>query len=473
MQELSELFQKRFGHAPESVVKLAGAGSSRQYIRLSSPAASVIGTVGDNVAENEAFLAFDAFFRARSLPVPEVIAVSDDKLAYLQQDLGSTSLYDIIAANGWPLPSGSLSLIERSMELLARFHACGVEGFDMELCFPRSAMDKQCVMWDLNYFKYCFLKLTGLNIDESSLEADFAHICSCVAMEKSNCFTLRDFQSRNLMVHNDELYVIDFQGSRMGSPLYDVASFLWQGRLNLPAEQIWAFAEKYVEAARREGVDIPDNWRDELKYIALFRLLQVLGAYGLRGLHERKVQFMSAISPVSQRISDLLASSTGERLPYLRTIISQLLCDSRFNPVPSSAGHLLVTIYSFSYKKGIPASYDGNGGGYVFDCRAIHNPGRYDQYKKLTGMDAPVIQFLEDDGEMLTFMDHCYALVDHSVEEYLKRGFSNLMVCFGCTGGQHRSVYGAEAMARHISEHYDVDVTLIHREQGVQRHYAK
>ena len=130
---------------------------------------------------------------------------------------------------------------------------------------------------------------------------------------------------------------------------------------------------------------------------------------------------------------------------------------------------LLVTIYSFSYKRGVPADASGNGGGYVFDCRGTNNPGRYEQYKTLTGLDQPVIDFLEKDGEILTFLESVYALVDHHVARFIERDFTNLQVAFGCTGGQHRSVYCAEHLAKHLKEKYDVQIHLIHRERGIEK----
>lgn len=132
---------------------------------------------------------------------------------------------------------------------------------------------------------------------------------------------------------------------------------------------------------------------------------------------------------------------------------------------------LEITIYSFSYRKDLPKDPSGNGGGYVFDCRAIHNPGRYDEYKPLTGLDKPVIDFLEKDGEITGFLGHIYPLADQHIMRYQERGFSYLMFSFGCTGGQHRSVYAAQHLADYIAEKYKVKVILHHREQNILRQY--
>lgn len=471
MERLIQLFERHYSQKPLAVSKLPGAGSQRTYYRLHGNGFSVIGTIGSNRAENEAFVMLDRFFAQQSLPVPELIAVSPEMDAYLQEDLGDESLFDLVSGSALSCEQ-KRRLLEEVVEILASFHNCGCEGLDLSKCYPRRAMDSQCVMWDLNYFKYCFLKLTGVEIDEERLEQELGFINRHVAVETSCSLILRDFQSRNIMVNNGRLFFIDFQGARLGHPLYDVASFLWQARLGLPDALKWELAEKYAATMRQYGHPLAESWRRDLMLMALFRMLQVLGAYGLRGLHEHKAQFVTCISAALDSTLSLLQALSLPELSYIAELLGEVAGQPRFKP-QATDGRLKVKVMSFSYKKGVPEDYTGNGGGFVFDCRAVHNPGRYDEYKKLTGMDVPVIEFLEKDGEILRFMDHCYGLVDPSVERYMKRGFTNLMVCFGCTGGQHRSVYGAEAMAHHIARKYDVDVELIHREQGVEKQFVK
>ncbi|MCM1349555.1 MAG: phosphotransferase [Firmicutes bacterium] len=465
MEKLIELFTSHYGCAPEKIEPLRGAGSNRKYFRMHLNNISVIGTEGCERQENEAFLELDRFFKKHHLPVPEVIAVSDDSTVYIQQDLGDDSLYKLIMRPG-VTSDEAYGLLKDTLTVLAGFHAAGVKGLDLDKCYPRKAMDRMSVMWDLYYFKYCFLKLAGVNVYEVALEKEFDKICDVVATEKSNSLILRDFQSRNVMIHHGQPFVIDFQGARMGNPFYDVASFLWQARIALPDVLKWQLAREYVDAAGQLGLLYDSEWPRQLKLMALFRMLQVLGAYGFRGLHEHKAEFVTNIPTAIENALNLIEELSADEFPYLKSVLTQLSADSRFISAPST-DRLTVKVYSFSYKKGIPEDFTGNGGGFVFDCRAIHNPGRYDEYKQLTGLDAPVREFLENDGEVLTFLDSCYSLVDNAVSRYVKRGFTNLSVSFGCTGGRHRSVYSAQAMAQHIASLFDVDVVLIHREQNI------
>ena len=279
----------------------------------------------------------------------------------------------------------------------------------------------------------------------------------------------RDFQSRNVMIKDGKPWFIDFQGGRRGPAEYDVASFLWQARANIPCDLRERLIDEYLDSASRYAAIDRDQFKSRLRDFVLFRLLQVLGAYGFRGLYEKKTHFIESIPPALGKIEELLAANGFGCYPTLVDLLRQLA--DNFRPAPTS-NHLIVTIRSFSYKRGLPGDASGNGGGFVFDCRGMHNPGRYEEYKRLTGMDAPVIDFLEARGEVQPFLGHCYGLVDSSVEVYLRRGFTSLTIDFGCTGGQHRSVYCAEKMAAHLSEKYGVDVRLLHREQNVEKHYA-
>lgn len=321
-------------------------------------------------------------------------------------------------------------------------------------------------MWDLNYFKYCFLKPSGITFDESALEDDFRRLSADLTDGDAVAFMYRDFQSRNVMVHDGQPWFIDFQGGRRGPYLYDVASFLWQARAGFSDELRSELVGEYVDSLSRYITVDETQLRQRLELFVLFRTLQVLGAYGFRGYFERKRHFIDSIPPAIANLRPLIAKF-GDRYDSLCDALRRLTELPAYNQ--SDKPGLTVRVYSFSYKKGIPEDPSGNGGGFVFDCRAIHNPGRYDRYKQLSGLDRPVIEFLEHDGEILAFLDHCYALVDASVQRYLSRGFTDLSVSFGCTGGQHRSVYSAQHMAEHLSEKFGVRVELEHREQRIKR----
>jgi len=451
---------------PQHVAQLAGEGSSRKYYRLTDAGGrSVIGTIGDDIAENEAYFAFSRHFEQVSLPVPSLLGVSDDRMVYLQEDLGDISLYNIVKTNGVDSTTVK-NLLRQSLDMLARFHAEGTRQAPFERCYPRPKMDERSVTWDLNYFKYCFLKPVGVRMDEERLENVFDVIRELiVAGDGKAVLLLRDFQSRNVMVKSGKTYAIDFQGARIGNGLYDVASFLWQARIGLPDVDKWQYAAEYIESARDLGLNYGVDWVGELRIMALFRMLQVLGCYGYRGLYEKKAQFVTSISPALRSALLLLEEIDDERFAYLNQLLEAVSAYARFQT--SQSKRLTVRVTSFSYKKGIPEDYSGNGGGFVFDCRALNNPGRYAEYKQLTGLDRPVIDFLEHDGGILKFLDHCYELVDVSVARYIERGFTDLNVSFGCTGGQHRSVYSAQRMAEHIARKFDCNVKLAHREQGI------
>lgn len=446
---------------------IAGEGSGRRYYRVNGPDGTFIATVGTSVRENDAFIYLSDYFNRHNLPVPSVRYVSDDRLSYLQTDLGDTSLFSMIAGNEADSQDVKLLLI-KIMEILPRFHYCVDRSFDSSKCFPRERMDERAVLWDLNYFKYSFLKPSGINFDEDRLEDDFSALSADVAKNPENTLMLRDFQSRNVMINKGVPCVIDFQGARMGDGLYDVASFVWQSRAGFPDELKSELVSIYRSSVvSLTGRDIPD-FDERLRLMVLMRQLQTLGAYGFRGYFERKARFVETIPAAVASLRKTLDSFRidSSPYPYLLTVLQKLVSLNKYK-YDSMAPGLTVTVMSFSYKKGFPDDYSGNGGGFVFDCRGMHNPGRYDEYKPLTGRDDAVIEFLERQGEVRMFMENCYGLVDPTVECYMRRGFSSLMVCFGCTGGRHRSVYGAEHLARHLNQKYGVRVRLIHREQNM------
>ena len=451
---------------PDSVTPLTGSASNRRYYRLTSDAGTCIGVIGTDVKENNAFVTIARHFRAKGINVPEVYAVSEDESAYLQQDLGDCVLFDMLSAarRGDEDMVRVDALLNKTMSMLPAIQYGGAEGFDFSVCYPQPSFDRRMVMFDLNYFKYCFLKPSGLEFDEVLLQDDFERFADALLEEDTDTFLYRDFNARNVMICGDEPYFVDFQGGRRGPVYYDVASFVWQARAKYSCEAKDRMVGSYLEAlAGYRPVDRA-AFMKRLDLFILFRLLQVLGAYGFRGLVEHKANFVTSIPAAISELKSMTGKFSS-LYPYMTQTLERLCALPRFEELPSD-GVLEVRVCSFSFKKGIPQDTTGNGGGYVFDCRSIHNPGRYEPYKKLTGRDEPVIRFLEDDGEVFTFLEHVYGVVDPHVETYARRGFTSLMVSFGCTGGQHRSVYCAEHLAAHLREKYpDIRVRLTHREQ--------
>ena len=456
-------------------------GSNRLYTRIQDASGrTVIRVEGTNRDENRAFIYMARHFHDLGLPVPELYWVSEDEMTYTQEDLGDTLLFDAIrhGRETGEFSAEERTLLERTIRALAHVQVIGAQSFDWSVCFPVPEMDERSIRWDLNYFKYCFLKGTRLEFSEPRLEDDFdtltAKILSPLRGEpEMGWFLYRDFQSRNVMIKDGQPYFIDFQGGRKGPTQYDVASFLWQAKANFPAALREELIDAYLDELHKLQPSLAEqSWRAALPHFVLFRTLQVLGAYGYRGYFERKPHFLESIPNALKNLREVL-----NQLPeyaYLRELADSLvnqsvLCQRSGLYSISPKDGLTVTIYSFSFKRGIPADTSGNGGGYVFDCRSTHNPGKYEEYKTQTGLDQPVIDFLEKDGEILTFLNSVYALVDHHVERFLERGFDHLQVSFGCTGGQHRSVYCAEHLALHLKDKYPVRIHLIHRERGIDK----
>lgn len=488
MMNLLNLYKTWKQEEPARVEALAGAGSNRKYYRLFDASGNtVIGVIGTSPEENRAFVYLSGFFASQGVSVPEILAVDDSCDCYLQTDLGSLSLYDALAngrKNGGKYDDRERELLKRTIKELPKLQYCARNGLDFSLCYPLPEMNREAVMFDLNYFKYCFLKPSGVEFHEMRLEEDFYRLSDDLLDESSQTFLYRDFQARNVMLHPDgSPCFIDYQGGRKGPREYDVASFLWQASAHYTPELREELIQTYLEVLQPYETVDSEHFHKRLNLFVLFRTLQVLGAYGLRGYCEHKQYFIDSIPYALDNLRGLLEQEICT-YPYLRQILWNLVNAPRFCEKKSDSGKSLseekktvfpkenlsalkIDVLSFSYRKGIPEDPTGNGGGYVFDCRAVHNPGKYEPYKKLTGLDEPVIRFLEDDGEILKFLDSVYTLADAHVERYLQRGFTHLMFCFGCTGGQHRSVYSAQHLAVHLHEKYGIEVHVCHREQGV------
>ncbi len=468
---LTQLYYDYTGTFPEKVAELPSSGSNRRYFRLSGKNGedSIIGVLGESKQENAAFIYMAAHFKEQGLPVPEVLGVSPDSMAYIQTDLGDTLLFKEIEKGRLTrsFSSTEKELLVKTVRLLPKVQFAGARDMDFSICYPTSSFDERSILWDLNYFKYCFLKATGLEFQEDKLEDDFQKMTEVLMKTDTDTFMYRDFQSRNVMIKEGQPWLIDFQGGRRGPFYYDVASFLWQAKANLPDNLRHELVLQYLDALQEYYPIEEKEFMETLRHFVLFRTLQVLGAYGFRGYFEKKPHFMQSVPFAIANLRALL-TKPYEEYPYLTTMLRRLVSMKQFTEEIVKKT-LTVRVLSFAYKKGIPNDTSGNGGGYVFDCRGVNNPGKYERYKPFTGLDAPVIEFLEKDGEIITFLSHCYSLVDASVARYIERGFTNLMVAFGCTGGQHRSVYCAQHMAEHLAKKFNIKVELTHREQDVQQ----
>ena len=467
-ENLQKLYEQYTGVQADHIEEMPASGSNRRYYRLTG-IKSLIGVYGTNQEENEAFLYMAEHFNKKNLPVPQVVCVSEDKFYYLQEDLGDTLLFHAIE-KGRTTSSFSEEekvLLKKTIRQLPRIQFAGADGFDFNRCYPQAEFNQRSILWDLNYFKYCFLKATGLEFQEDKLEDDFMKMSDVLLRSSSSTFMYRDFQSRNVMIKDGEPMFIDFQGGRKGPFFYDVASFLWQAKARYPESLRNELLDEYMDALQQYTTIDRHTFLSQLRHFVLFRTLQVLGAYGFRGYFEKKLHFIQSVPYAIENLRQLLNEDYPE-YPYLCSVLRELTEMKQFKD-DLKKRQLTVKVMSFAYKKGIPNDPTGNGGGYVFDCRAVNNPGKYERYKQFTGLDQPIIKFLEDDGEIFPFLESAYALVDASVKRYIERGFSNLSVCFGCIGGQHRSVYSAQHMAEHLNKKFGVKVELVHREQNIEQ----
>ncbi len=462
---------------PEDVVQIEHipqSGGDRRYFRFVTNTTSYLCCYNNNVQENEAFFYFTNHFRKFLVPLPKVIAVNDEREIYLLQDLGKSSLLNELEAKGYN--DEVYQLFKKSLEQLARMQILGGETLDYSKCLTTKEFGKQAIMSDLLYFKYYFVDTLKIPYDKQALLDDFDSLCSYLTKTEYKYFMFRDFQSRNIIINDNEVHFIDYQGGMLGALQYDVASLLWQAKADL--SEAWkdkllqdyiVYINKLLPAPVNESVFISQY----NGYVAI-RLLQVLGAYGFRGLFERKAHFLASIPLALKNLKWFLDhKKVGLIVPTLDFILAKITTKEIMNKFENIKADdntkLKVKVKSFSYKKsGIPVDASENGGGFVFDCRGILNPGRFDPYKQLTGRDKEVQDFLEQQTVMPDFLNNIYNIVDISVEDYIKREFESLAINFGCTGGQHRSVYAAEQVARHLRNKYKLVIELEHVEQGIK-----
>ena len=466
---LKSLFESYTGQQLSEKTELPTSGSHRRYFRLKGGNISIVGVLGTNLEENRAFISFSRHFRDKGINVPNILAVSEDGMSYIQEDLGEKMLFDLLVQGreSGRYSSYETNLLCRTIEMLPKLQFKGAEGLDWSVCYPQQAFDERMVDFDLNYFKYCFLKATGLEFNEGLLQDDFERFKADLLEDRDNTFLYRDFQARNVIIRDGEPWFIDYQGGRRGPIYYDVASFIWQARSRYPEELKQELIHTYLRVLRSYKDVDEEHFYERLRLFVLFRTLQVLGAYGFRGYFEKKPHFLASVPYALDNLRTLLKTPFSS-YPYLNGILSKLTSMPQFYEIAEDR-RLEVHVYSFAYKKGIPVDNTGNGGGYVFDCRSVNNPGKYEHYRQFNGNDPEVIKFLEDDGEVLVFLKSVFKLVDAHVERFIERKFTHLQVCFGCTGGQHRSVFCAERLAQHLADKYDVKVKLTHRELDIEK----
>ncbi|MBN2485211.1 MAG: phosphotransferase [Bacteroidales bacterium] len=475
--ELTPVFKDLYKQITNSqafaVSRLPISGSNRLYFRIEGEKGSLIGTYNDDKPENYAFLYLASHLKSHGANVPEIYYKDSDKGVYVQQDLGDKSLFEYVndPAVG---PGEILSMYKKVIDQMPVLQYKSAANLDFSICYPRESFGRQSMQWDLNYFKYFFLKTTYVPFHEQLLEDEFQKLIEFLLQAPSNFFLFRDFQSRNIMWHKNQPYFIDFQGGRRGALQYDLASLLFESRTNLNNQFRQQILDYYLEVFSHYAFFKPGEFLTYYPAFVLIRLLQAFGAYGYRGIFEKKAFFVQSINPA---IDSLIWAAGQETImsnfPYLCRLIESIEKIRHKFEQPDINNDLTVSITSFSYRNGIPDDWSGNGGGYVFDCRVLHNPGIYEEYKLSTGKDKEVADFIEKEAETADFINHIESIIGATVKKYQQRGFSHLSVSFGCTGGRHRSVFCAETIYRYLKTNFEVNLRLYHRELNLRERYDK
>ena len=463
---VSDLYTKTFQSKPKEIKQLPPSGSPRLYFRIEDSGRTVIGTYNENTRENEAFTYISKHLKNKNIPVPKILAENLEKHCYLQEDLGENTLYEYLQKTK-SLPdfeNRRKQLYKKVLEHLIRIQTEGAKGLDFSKCFPREKFDEQSIKWDLNYFKYSFLMPAGIDFDEQALEDDFHNFTNFLLKADSDFFMFRDFQSRNIMYNEQELSFIDYQGGRKGALQYDPASLLYDAKAELPEKLRSELIELYADLTEKHTGISKNTFFKYYRPFVVLRIMQAMGAYGFRGLVENKKHFILSIAPAQKNLNALLKNADFlSNFPELKKVLHKIAESHKLTELSESA-KLTVSISSFSYKRAVPYDASGNGGGFVFDCRFLNNPGRYEKYKTLTGKNPKVIRFLKENSQADTFAQNCLQLIKPAVENYIQREFANLTIAFGCTGGQHRSVYLSEEIAKYLKNSYDINITVRHLE---------
>ncbi len=468
MEVLERLFEKHFRAPVERVQPLQGqlGGSGRNIIRLANTSQTAIGILYPVREENVAFLEFSRHFRRHGLPVPQIYAEDLTSGAYLEEDFGDLTLFEFLSTNrsGPDIRPEVVEAYRKVVQVLPRFQIDAGKDLNYKVCYPRASFDRQSIAWDLNYFKYYFLRLAGISFNEQALENDFGRLTKFLLTADHDYFLYRDFQSRNVMLRDAQPCFLDYQGGRKGALQYDIASLLYDAKADLPPELRQRLLDHYIESLSSHINMKPGVFMQHYYAYVYVRIMQAMGAYGFRGFYERKAHFLQSVPYALKNIRWLLHNAELPiLLPTLLDAFKNMVGSEKLQALASETKHLILRIFSFSFHGGgVPIDESGNGGGFVFDCRSVRNPGRDERFKNLTGKDGPVIEYLVQQESSHQFFANVLSLVDASVKTYQSRGFNNLMVSFGCTGGQHRSVYFAEQLAKHFFGRNGLDVVVRH-----------
>ncbi|GAB4029080.1 MAG: RNase adapter RapZ [Elusimicrobiota bacterium] len=464
-RDLSALFVSAFSKQPSQIMDLRSDGSNRKLLRLKSGDFSAVGVYGPDRLENNAFVGFSRHFRSLGLPVPEIYAYDETSKVYLETDLGDSTLFDTLISmrKEESFPPGAIELYKKSLLQLSRFQTEGGKNLNYRLCYPRDAFDRQSITWDLNYFKYYFVKLGGIAFNEQKLEDDYSALTDLLVSARNDFFLYRDFQSRNIMVMNGEVFFIDYQGGRRGALQYDVASLLFDAKADLTPEARAELLDYYLSLPEIKSVTDREEFMKFYYAFIYIRIMQAMGAYGLRGFYEKKTHFLQSVPYVIKNLEWLLSNAQMPvKLPELNRVFKKIVASTYLRNFGSKKLGLTLKVLSFSYKNGIPQDFSGHNGGFVFDCRCLPNPGREERYKSLTGRDKEVAVYLQSSPEVEKFFQNAFSLASLAIDNYLSRNFTDLSVCFGCTGGQHRSVYMAEKLAAAFRGRKGIKVELKH-----------
>jgi len=307
---ISAGYKELFGKSEIETVALPQSGSDRKYFRIFDGNKTIIGAYNANPEENEAFIGFTSHFISKGLPVPEIFGYQVSKYIYFLQDLGDINLFTWLqqkhSVGGFD--DEAEALYKKVLDKLISFQIDGIEGLNLDLCYPHRCFDRQSMMWDMNYFKYMFLKLIAVPFNEMRLEHDFNQLSDFLLETGQDYFLYRDFQSANVMIVNDQPWFIDYQGGRKGAPQYDVASLLYDAKAHIPDQSRQNLLEYHIDHFCLISGERKEDFRGYFAGFSMIRLMQALGAFGFRGLYEKKPTFTGSIIPAVKLLIQLIDS---------------------------------------------------------------------------------------------------------------------------------------------------------------------